>query len=76
MTGSGYAPEGQLLVGDTEISIDAAPDVRQLLEAMILCNDAQVLGPDDDAEVDLKCERSEAAHTVAVPGPVNAATFW
>jgi magnesium-transporting ATPase (P-type) len=47
VTGSGYAPEGRLLLGDAEISVDAAPDVRQLLEAVTLCNDAQVLGPDD-----------------------------
>jgi Ca2+-transporting ATPase len=47
VTGSGYAPEGRLLLGDTEVALDAAPDVRRLLEAATLCNDAQVLGPDD-----------------------------
>jgi magnesium-transporting ATPase (P-type) len=47
VTGSGYAPEGRLMLGDAAVSLDAAPDVRQLLEAAALCNDAQVLGPDD-----------------------------
>ena len=47
VTGSGYAPEGRLLLGDREIAIDGAPDLRALLEAATLCNDAQVLGPDD-----------------------------
>ncbi|HEX2685826.1 MAG TPA: cation-translocating P-type ATPase, partial [Kofleriaceae bacterium] len=47
ITGSGYAPEGQLMLGDAEVAIEAAPDVRRLVEAATLCNDAQVLGPDD-----------------------------
>jgi Ca2+-transporting ATPase len=47
VTGSGYAPDGELLRGDLAVSLDAAPELRRLLEAVTLCNDAQVLGPDD-----------------------------
>ncbi|HET7503025.1 MAG TPA: HAD-IC family P-type ATPase [Kofleriaceae bacterium] len=47
VTGSGYAPDGRLLAGDAPVALDAAPDVRRLVEAAILCNDAHVLGPDD-----------------------------
>jgi magnesium-transporting ATPase (P-type) len=47
VTGSGYAPDGRFMLGDAEVAVDAASDARQLLEAGILCNDAQVLGPDD-----------------------------
>jgi Ca2+-transporting ATPase len=47
VTGSGYAPDGQILRGDAAVSLDAAPDLRRLLEVVTLCNDAQVLGPDD-----------------------------
>jgi len=47
VTGAGYAPEGKLLQADTEITLESAEDVRRLAEACVLCNDAQVLGPDD-----------------------------
>ena len=47
VTGSGYAPDGQLLSGDSAVDVDARPDLRRLLEAVALCNDARVLGPDD-----------------------------
>jgi Ca2+-transporting ATPase len=47
VTGSGYASGGQLLCGDAVVSLDAVPDLRRLLEAVTLCNDAQLLGPDE-----------------------------
>ncbi|HEX3765139.1 MAG TPA: HAD-IC family P-type ATPase [Kofleriaceae bacterium] len=47
VTGVGYAPEGKLLQADAEVSVESADDVRRLAEACVLCNDAQVLGPDD-----------------------------
>jgi magnesium-transporting ATPase (P-type) len=62
VTGSGYAPAGQLLRGDAEVSIDAATDLRRLLEVVTLCNDAQVLGPDDhDARWRIVGDPTEAA---------------
>jgi Ca2+-transporting ATPase len=39
VTGSGYAPEGS-------IHCTPGPDLRELVEAATLCNDAQVLAPD------------------------------
>jgi Ca2+-transporting ATPase len=45
ITGSGYVPEGSLLeAGDPANLADAA--LRQMLEAMVLCNDAQLVPPD------------------------------
>lgn len=45
LTGSGYVPEGSLLeAGDPADLADAA--LRQMLEAMVLCNDAQLVPPD------------------------------
>jgi magnesium-transporting ATPase (P-type) len=47
VTGAGYAPEGKLLQSGAEVDADSADDVRRLAEACVLCNDAQVVGPDD-----------------------------
>src|ERR1044071_1904608 len=47
VTGSGYAPDGELRRNDVTVSVDREPGLRRLLEAVTLCNDAQVLGPDD-----------------------------
>ncbi|MBA3539531.1 MAG: HAD-IC family P-type ATPase [Deltaproteobacteria bacterium] len=45
VTGSGYAPEGTLLEGGATLdALDA--DVRALIEAAVLCNDARLQGPD------------------------------
>ncbi len=45
VSGSGYAPEGELVWEvDGEVETD---DLRALLEAAVLCNDAQLLAPDD-----------------------------
>ncbi|HEX8107175.1 MAG TPA: HAD-IC family P-type ATPase, partial [Kofleriaceae bacterium] len=47
VTGGGYAPEGTLLQAGAEVDLEAADDVRRFAEACVLCNDAQVVGPDD-----------------------------
>ena len=45
ITGSGYVPEGSLVeAGGPADPADAA--LRQMLEAMVLCNDAQLVPPD------------------------------
>lgn len=46
VTGSGYDPDGRLLWKGREVAIEDAHDLRALLEATTLCNDAHVLGPD------------------------------
>jgi Ca2+-transporting ATPase len=47
VAGLGYAPEGRLTTGAAEISGETAARVRQMLEAVVLCNDAHLLPPDD-----------------------------
>lgn len=46
VTGVGYAPEGQILEGARPVSAAQDSDLRQLLVAAGLCNDARVLPPD------------------------------
>ena len=45
VTGVGYAPEGQLLEHGQPIALPVDADVRQLLVAAGLCNDARILPP-------------------------------
>lgn len=47
VTGAGYSPEGKLLAGKSEITAGEDAAVRSLLEAAALCNDAQLVPPDD-----------------------------
>lgn len=46
ITGTGYAPEGALFENGTAVSTDDS-HVRSLLEAVSLCNDADLVAPDD-----------------------------
>jgi Ca2+-transporting ATPase len=48
VTGGGYEPVGELLEGGRPIDPRSEPDVRALLEACILCNDAQLQGPAEE----------------------------
>ena len=45
VTGAGYAPEGQFLRGRTRARSAGDGRARALLEAAVLCNDAQLHGP-------------------------------
>ena len=47
VTGTGYEPEGKLLENGREVDPAQVDDVRELLEAGTLCNDAQLQGPGD-----------------------------
>lgn len=47
ITGAGYAPEGKFLENSSELAANDDPDLRPLLEAVALCNDAQLVPPDD-----------------------------
>jgi magnesium-transporting ATPase (P-type) len=49
VSGTGYGPEGTIGDGDTSKDPGVAADLLQLLEACVLCNDAQLLGPFEDA---------------------------
>ena len=46
VTGAGYAPEGAFLEEGRPIQPEADADLRALLEAAVLCNDAQLVAPD------------------------------
>lgn len=45
VTGDGYAPDGELVCGGERLQLDATPDVRELLRACALCNDASLVAP-------------------------------
>lgn len=45
-SGAGYAPEGKLTLDDKEITASGEESLRRLLEAIALCNDAQLTPPD------------------------------
>jgi Ca2+-transporting ATPase len=47
VTGSGYEPIGKFLEGTREVDPLHDQDLRALLEAATLCNDAQLQGPED-----------------------------
>jgi Ca2+-transporting ATPase len=44
--GSGYAPDGRIRDGATQLTAAAAPDATALLTAAVLCNDAALRPPD------------------------------
>ena len=50
VTGTGYAPEGQILEGGKPVSNSADGDLRQLLIAAGLCNNARLVPPQAGAE--------------------------
>lgn len=47
VSGSGYAPEGSLSEGDREIPAGQDGELQPLLEGAALCNDANLMPPDD-----------------------------
>nr|MBC7245845.1 cation-transporting P-type ATPase [Chloroflexota bacterium] len=49
VTGVGYAPEGRILSAGQPIPIPVDGDLRQLLVAGVLCNNAHLLPPNDDS---------------------------
>jgi Ca2+-transporting ATPase len=46
VSGVGYEPVGQFTQGGRPLATEADPDLRALVEAAVLCNDSQLLGPD------------------------------
>lgn len=45
VTGSGFEPVGNFLIADREIAVSGQNGLAELLEAITLCNDAQLQGP-------------------------------
>lgn len=48
VTGDGYSPEGELLSAGARLDLERAPEVRELLRAAALCNDARLVPPETD----------------------------
>jgi len=73
VTGAGYSPEGKLLDAGTEVPCDDDAAIRSLLEGVALCNDAQLVRPDDsDPRWRALGDPTEAALlTLAVKGCVQ-----
>jgi Ca2+-transporting ATPase len=73
-TGAGYSPEGRLLHKGTDFD---DPALRRLLEACVLCNDAQLVPPDaEDPRWRALGDPTEAALlTVALKGCVEPDTL-
>ena len=49
VTGTGYSPQGQILKEGNPVNPQASGDLHSLLMGALLCNDAQLVPPDDDA---------------------------
>jgi Ca2+-transporting ATPase len=73
-TGAGYSPEGRLLHEGKDID---DPALRRLLEAVVLCNDAQLVPPDaEDTRWRALGDPTESALlTVALKGCVEPETL-
>jgi magnesium-transporting ATPase (P-type) len=66
VTGVGYAPEGDFLLDGKPIVVSSDPDVRQLLTAAALANNARVLPPgDENPQWSILGDPTEAALCVA-----------
>lgn len=76
MTGVSYEAEGQILAGDQPISSPAEGDLRQMLVAAGLCNDAHLLAQIDGSNRWTKLgDPTEAAlRVVALKSGVNLDT--
>lgn len=73
ITGAGYSPEGKLLDAGIEVTGNSDSTLRSLLEAVALCNDAQLAHPDDsDPRWRALGDPTEAALlTLAIKGGVK-----
>jgi Ca2+-transporting ATPase len=72
-TGAGYSPEGRLNLDGKDIAATDDPALKSLLEAVVLCNDAQLVPPDaEDTRWRALGDPTEAALlTVALKGCVE-----
>ncbi|XXJ61839.1 cation-translocating P-type ATPase [Embleya sp. MST-111070] len=70
LTGTGYAPEGAVLVDGRPIDAHTTACVRELLTAAALCNDAHLVPPGSDASWSALGDPTEAA-LLAAAGKVG-----
>lgn len=75
--GAGYSPEGKLVLDGSDITAADEDDLRTLLEAVTLCNDAQLVPPDaEDSRWRPLGDPTEAALlTLALKGCVEPETL-
>jgi magnesium-transporting ATPase (P-type) len=59
--GTGYEPEGDILLGDTPVSFSDLPDLMDLVRAGLLCNDAQLQQDEQTGEWRLHGQPTEGA---------------
>ncbi len=73
VTGAGYEAEGQILADDQPIPSPADGDLRQMLIAAGLCNDARLVAPTDGSNhwTELGDPTEAALRVVALKGGVN-----
>ncbi|MDP2696496.1 cation-transporting P-type ATPase [Thalassospira sp.] len=50
--GIGYAPHGGFTIGDHDVTPDAVPGLMEMIRAAALCNDAHLIGQDDQWRVE------------------------
>jgi len=77
ITGAGYSPEGRLSVDGKELTATDDPALKALLEAVVLCNDAQLVPP-DAADIRWRAlgdPTESALLTVALKGCVEPETL-
>ncbi|GAB4239840.1 MAG: cation-transporting P-type ATPase [Deltaproteobacteria bacterium] len=65
VTGTGYSPEGSLLLEQRPVDAGTDPDLAELLSAAALCNNARLLPAEGSAEFDLLGDPTEGALKVA-----------
>lgn len=77
VTGAGYSPEGKLLAEGRELTAQDDASLRALLEAIVLCNDANLVPPEaEEAHWRPLGDPTEAALlTVALKGCVEPETL-
>ncbi len=77
VTGAGYSPEGRLSVDGKELNAPDDAALKSLLEAVVLCNDAQLVPPDaaDTRWRALGDPTESALLTVALKGCVEPETL-
>lgn len=73
VTGAGYAPQGEFLEGGRPLSPGEDSQLRELLQAAVLCNDAKLLPPPDGIAWKVLGDPTEAALlSMALKGGVDA----
>lgn len=60
VTGTGYAPEGEILYNNKKVDYEQTPVLKELIESFGICNDAS-LGKDEDGFWSIKGEPTEGS---------------